>query len=253
MARGSGPSPSVRRVVLGGLLAAIAAVLLYLQVAPGPEPFARILAPIPVMVATVRLGPRSGGMVAFVAALVMTLLAGPFAAVITMGPPACVGVALGAALRARRGWWAGLLAALAADALAMAVVLVATVLLFGNSFFKGMAASIAQAVQGASALAAGVPALAHWMNALGTAAQSALNLVPVMGLAFLVAHAIFFAGIGFLVSLAVLRRLGMEVPAGPRWLDAIFDWVTRRTRTGQPLGRGRLLAETQASPPPAGM
>lgn len=235
MARPSGGSESVRGVVLGGLLAAITAVLLYLQIAPGPEPFARILAPIPVMVATVRLGPRSGVMVAAVAALVMGALAGPFAAVITMGPPACIGLALGAAVRSRRPFWVVALAGLAADAVAMAVVLTATVVLFGNTFFKGMAASIGAAVQGASALASGIPALAHWMNGLGTWAQAEDRLVPVMGLTFVVWHAIFFAGLAFLVSLAVLRRLGMEAPAGPRWVDAIYDGITRRTRTGKPL------------------
>ncbi len=239
MARASGGSGSVRGVVLGGLLAAITAVLLYLQIAPGPEPFARILAPIPVMVATVRLGSRSGVLVAFVAALIMTMMAGPFAAVITMGPPACIGVALGVALRGRRRFWAVVLAAMVADAVAMAVVLMATVVLFGNAFFQGMAASIGQAVQGASALAASVPGLASWMNALGAWAQKAVHLVPVIALVFVFWHAVFFAGLAFLVGLAVLRRLGEEVPAGPRWIDAIFDWVTRRTRTGQPARLGR--------------
>ena len=239
MARASGGAGSVRGVVLGGLLAAIAAVLLYLQIAPGPEPFARILAPIPVMVATVRLGSRSGVLVAVVAAMVMTMMAGPFAAAIAMGPPACIGVVLGVALRGRRRFWAVVLAAMVADAVAMAVVLMATVVLFGNAFFQGMAASIGQAVQGASALASGIPGLASWMNALGAWAQKAIHLVPVIGLVFVFWHAVFFAGLAFLVSLAVLRRLGEEVPAGPRWIDAIFDWVTRRTRTGRPARLGQ--------------
>jgi uncharacterized protein YybS (DUF2232 family) len=239
MARQSGGAESVRALVLGGLLAAVTAVLLFLQIAPGPEPFARILAPIPVMVATVRLGPRSGLLVAVVAGLVMTMLAGPFAAVITMGPPACVGLALGAAVRSRRRFWVVALAGMVADALAMAVVLVATVVLFGNAFLKGMAASIGAAVQGASALASSVPALADWMNSVGASAQAAVNMVPLLALIFLVAHAIFFAGVGFFVAVAVVRRLGMEMAPGPRWVDAIFDWVTRRTRTGQPIGLKR--------------
>lgn len=249
MARESGQSKSASSVVLAGLLAAITAVLLYLQVSPGTEPFARVLAPIPVMVATVRLGSRSGVLVAVVAALVMTMMAGPLAGVITMGPPACIGVALGVAVRRRWRFWVIAFAAVAADAVAMALVLVATVLLFGNAFIQGMATSIGQAVQGASALASSIPALVNWMNAVGTWAQSAIRLLPIVGLTFVLCHAVVFAGLGFVVSLAVLRRLGMEVPPGPRWVDAILDWVTHRSRTGQPvrLGRGQNAAACRPS------
>lgn len=205
-----------RTVTAGALLAAIALLLgLAAYYLPVAGEVMALIAPLPLTVAYMRYGFRTGVLAGFVASLLAGMVGGPLAAMF-IAAGCALGLALGYGIIRQWSGWKTIALATAVSFVTTAATLALAVQVLG----------ISVALAGVAAMATGFEQMAEIMRAQPLLAQSADMYVQFAGLirtypieTLLVAAATgggIWSVLWYGVSAPILRRLGLAVPPAPR-------------------------------------
>ncbi|MBX6378582.1 MAG: YybS family protein, partial [Clostridia bacterium] len=205
----------LRALVEGAMLAAVAAVLVLAGLfLPVVGTLVTVAWPVPVVLAYLRHGPRLAVLTALVAGGVLTLLVGVVQAVVPSVTLMAFGLALGWAIRRRLSAAAVLAASAVAAMVSLGASVAALQLFVGVDFLASLTESLEQALRATEGL--------YGRMGLEEAARSASALreafVPLLRTLFptiLLGAVATLAFANYLITGAVLARLGYQVPALP--------------------------------------
>lgn len=207
----TGPPLQAIAMVEAAFLASTSGLIWLINTYFPPGPLLRILFPIPIALAYMRRGPRTGWMACAISWLLLTVLMGPTRSVLFLMPFGVMGVQLGACWRRKVSWVVSIPFAALLGTIGFFFRFWLLSLLIGEDLWTY---GLAQAAE----------FLEWWFVRFGILAQPSLDAIRAIAVLLVVASSIIYQFAVHVVALLVLDRLGNSISRPPQWVLDIFDY-----------------------------
>ncbi|MEO0854862.1 MAG: DUF2232 domain-containing protein, partial [Cyanobacteria bacterium J06648_11] len=208
------PSHS-RRLVEAAFLASTSALIWLTTVYINPTgPFLRLFFSMPVALAVVRWGRRTGNITLAVTTLLLTVLMGPTRSVVYFMPYGCLGLWLGRLWRSRRSWYWSIPTGAALNTFGLIFQFALSSLLVGENLWRYLILQLTT--------------LTNWLldwtlGWLGIYISASTWGVTVTAIAMLAAHSLLYVFFVHVIAYLVLEKLGSPISEPPRWVKPLME------------------------------
>jgi uncharacterized protein YybS (DUF2232 family) len=200
---------SAHALVEGALLAGLGVVLVFAAIfLPVVGPLLVVIWPLPVTVACVRHGPRSGVLVGVVTAILLSLFQGVLTGVLVGVLMVAIGVADGWGIAGRRDAWLTVAVASVSSAFVMLASFGASLLFLKQNLLSMMVGALGEVGKQVAALAGSGTAAAPLTQAI----NALQTLIPELWPTMLALGAVSLSLFVYLAGMPILRRLDVDVP-----------------------------------------
>ncbi len=209
-----GPLPLVETA----FLASAASLMWLINIYFPPGPLLRILFPLPIALVYLRWNLRSAWMAATVSGLLLTILLGPTRSIFFVMPYGFLGVQLGCLWRRKARWEVSIFTGglLVAVGTFFRVWLLS--LLAGEDLWGYIIAQITQFIDWAVRL------LTNWgLIGLGAWGQPSMGFIAIAAVLMVIFTSMVYLFTVHLAAWLVLERLGVAMPAPPRWVQVLIE------------------------------
>ncbi|PSP16157.1 MAG: DUF2232 domain-containing protein [Cyanobacteria bacterium QS_8_64_29] len=174
-----------------------------------PGPLLRIFFPVPIALAYLRWGARTGWMAALTTGFLLSILMGPPRSVLYLVPYGVMGVQFGAMWRRGVPWPLSVPVGALLGTLGFFFRIALLSVFVGEDLWRYTIAQVA--------------GLIDWgLIQLGIVAQPSLGVIQTAALGMVFVENLVYAFVVHLVSLVLLGRLGVPIPEPPRWVRALL-------------------------------